>query len=94
MGFYIYTLLIPIILLICMYFRKGFTFAIIYTSLAALGKIGVVITVFVATQYHVGYCIVTNDVKVGIAIANVAEFCCILVELVWIRHQIKFSKAL
>lgn len=89
MGVYIYTLMIPIILVICIYLRKGYTIAIIYTSLAALGKIGVVITIFVATQYHVGYCYVTGDVKVGIAIANVAEFCCILVELLWIRHQMK-----
>jgi hypothetical protein len=69
---YAYTIFAPIVLWLCIFYRKGYTLATLYTIGAILGKIGVVIAVFVTTQNHVGYCYVGNDVKVGIAIANAA----------------------
>jgi hypothetical protein len=92
MAVYIYTLLIPIILIICIVCQKGYTFVILYTVLALIGKVGVVITIFVATQNHIGYCYVGGDVKVGIAIVNVAEACCLGVELLFIRQQRKINQ--
>jgi len=77
MGVYIFTLMVPIILWVCTCTKKGHTFAILYTILAIIGKIGVVVAIFVTTENHVGNCYVTNDVKVGVAIANAAEACCL-----------------
>lgn len=72
MGVYAFTIMIPILSLVVNNCSKGFTFVIIYTLLAVLGKIGVIVTVFVATQNHVGYCYIASQVKVSIAIANFA----------------------
>lgn len=72
MGVYVYTILVPVILWLCIFWRKGYAFATLYTVGAMLGKIAVVIAVFLATENHVGYCYVATDVKIGIAIANVA----------------------
>lgn len=92
MGVYIYTLLVPIILWLCIFWQRGYTFSILYTIVGVIAKIGVVIAIFVATQNHVGYCYVSTDVKVGIAIANVAEALCIGVELLFIRQARKVTQ--
>lgn len=71
MGVYIYALMVPIFTLIVNFKQRGYTFVIIYTIIAILAKIGVIIASFVATSGHVGYCIVGSDVKVSITIANI-----------------------
>lgn len=71
MGVYIYALMVPIFTLIVNFKQMGYTFVIIYTIIAILAKIGVIIASFVATSGHVGYCIVGSDVKVSITIANI-----------------------
>jgi hypothetical protein len=68
---------------------KGYTFATVYTIGGMLGKAGVAIAVFLATQNHVGYCYVATEVNIGIAIANVAETLCLAVELLFIRQGMK-----
>ena len=72
-----------------MYWQQGYTFVTLYTICAMLGKIGVVIAVFLATTNHVGYCYVASDVNIGIAIANVAEALCLAVQLLFIRQAKK-----
>lgn len=92
MGAYIYTIMVPIILWTCVRLQKGYTFATLYTIVGVVGKIGVVIAVFLTTQNHVGYCYVTNEVKIGIAIANAAEACSLAVELLFIRQASKVTQ--
>lgn len=86
MGVYIYALMVPIFTLIVNFSKKGYTFVILYTIVAIIAKIGVIIASFVATSGHVGYCIVASDVKVSITIANVGEICSLCVQLLFIRH--------
>lgn len=64
----------------------------IYTILAVLGKIGVIVAIYLSTQSHVGYCYVGSDVKMSIAIANVAEACCLCVAILFIRHLRKIKQ--
>ena len=91
-GVYAYTILVPIILWLCIFWQKGYTLATLYTIGAMLGKVGVVIAVFLTTENHVGYCYVGNDVKVGIAIANSAEALCLAVQLLFIRQAMKIGQ--
>lgn len=86
MGVYIYSLLVPILTLIVNKSQRGYTFVILYTIVGIIAKVGVIVTSFVATQGHVGYCIVGSDVKVSITIANVGEICSLFVQLIFIRH--------
>ena len=91
-GVYLLTLMVPIILWFCIFWQKGYTFSILYTIIAILGKIGVAITIFVATQNHIGYCYVASEVKIAIAVANAAEACCLVVELLFIRQARKVNQ--
>ena len=92
MGAYIYTSMVPIILWLCIWLQRGYTFSILYTIVGVVGKIGVIVTVFLTTQNHVGYCYVANEVKIGIAIANAAEACSLAVELLFIRQARKITQ--
>lgn len=89
MAVYIYTLMVPIITLIANWKQCFFTFAILYTLLAIIGKIGVIVASFAATSGHVGYCFVATEVKVGITIANAAEIFSLCVQLLFIRYLSK-----
>lgn len=92
MGVYIYALMVPIFTLIVNCRQRGYTFIIIYTIIAVLAKVGVIITAFVATSGHVGNYIVGSDVKVSIMIASVGEIFSLCVQLLFIRHLRKVNQ--
>ena len=72
MSVEIIALLVPVLVFISGIGQKWYNFAQIYTLLVILGKIAVIITTYVVTQNHIGYCYVKSDIKFSIAIANAA----------------------